>query len=83
LFYRDGSGILVAVEVKAAPTFTQGRSTPLFPAAGFVSHPWGRKYAVAPDGRRFLMIQALAPHTPDKLIVVENWLEELKAKSRK
>lgn len=28
-------------------------------------------------------IRPLATSTPDKLIVVENWFEELKAKSRK
>ena len=37
LFYRDGSGNLVAVEVKTKPTFSLGRSTPLFPASGFAS----------------------------------------------
>jgi hypothetical protein len=38
---------------------------------------------VSPDDRRFLMIRRFVPNAPDKLIVVENWFEELKAKSRK
>jgi hypothetical protein len=83
LFYRDGAGYLVAVEVKTNPTLSFGRSTPLFPAAGFkslVSAPW---YAVAPDDRRFLMVRPVAASNADKLIVVENWFEELKAKSRR
>jgi len=29
------------------------------------------------------MIRSLAPTIPDKLIVVDNWFEELKATSRK
>jgi hypothetical protein len=29
------------------------------------------------------MVRPLKTSTPDKLIVVENWFEELKAKSRK
>ena len=33
--------------------------------------------------RRFLMIRPLAASAPDKLIVVDNWFEELRAKSRK
>jgi Tol biopolymer transport system component len=80
LFYRDRSGYLVAVEVKTAPTFSLGRSTPLFPAGAFTSSVRGREYDVAPDDRRFLMIRPLAP---DNVIVVENWFEELKAKSQR
>ncbi len=78
LFYRDGAKNLVAVEVKTNPTFSLGRSMKLFPAAGFA---YG--FAVAPDDRRFLMIRPLATRMPDKLIFVDNWFEELKAKSRK
>src|SRR5213080_1030138 len=80
LFYRAASGDLVAVAINTNPRFSLGRSAALFPAAGFTSLRFGPQYAVAPDDRRFLMIRA---GTPDKLIVVENWFEELKAKSRK
>jgi len=80
LFYRAASGDLVAVEIHTQPRFSLGRSTALFPAAGFTSLRFGPQYAVAPDDRRFLMIRA---GTPDKLIVVENWFEELRAKSRR
>jgi serine/threonine protein kinase/dipeptidyl aminopeptidase/acylaminoacyl peptidase len=83
LFYRDRPGNLVAVEVKTSPTFFVGRTTLLFPAGGFVSDNSSLEYAVAPNDRRFLMIRPLATGTPDKLIVVENWFEELKAKSQK
>ena len=83
LFYRDGAGNLVAHEVQTTPTFSLGRSTALFPAGGFVSFGTSSEYAVASDDRRFLMIRPLATDTPDKLIVVENWFEELKAKLRK
>lgn len=82
LFYRDGAGYLVAVDVKTNPTFSLGRSTALFPAAGFESLETAPWYAVAPDDRRFLMVRPVAD-TADKLIVVDNWFEELKAKSRK
>ena len=39
----------------------------------------GAQYAVAPDDRRFLMIRPVVASTPDKLVVVENWFEELKS----
>ena len=83
LFYRDASGNLVAVEVNTSPTFSLGRATVLFPAARFTSLRFNPQYAVAPDDRRFLMIRPLETGTSDKLIVVENWFEELNAKSRK
>ncbi|MFL5640073.1 MAG: hypothetical protein ACJ78M_11920, partial [Gemmatimonadaceae bacterium] len=82
LFYRDASGNLVAVEVNTSPTFSLGRTTTLFPAAGFNSLRFTPQYAVSQDDRRFLMVRSLDTSTPDKLIVVENWFEELK-KSRK
>jgi serine/threonine-protein kinase len=78
LFHRDASGNLVAVEVNTSPTFSLGRATVLFPAARFTSLRFSPQYAVAPDDRRFLMIRPLETSTPDKLIVVENWFEELK-----
>lgn len=83
LFYRDAFANLVAAEVKTKPTFSLGRSTVLFPAAGFTSSRFIAQYAVASDDRRFLMIRSVASGTPDKLIVVENWYEELNPKLRK
>ncbi len=83
LFYRDASGNLVAVEVDTDPTFSVGRATVLFPAAGYTSRGFTQQYAVAPDDRRFLMVRPLESGSPDNIIVVENWFEELKAKSRK
>jgi eukaryotic-like serine/threonine-protein kinase len=78
LFYRDGAGYLVAVEVKPNPTFSLGHQTALFPAAGFKSLLWAPWYAVAPDDRRFLMVRPVAASNADKLIVIDNWFEELK-----
>ena len=83
LFYRDGSLNLVAVDVKTTPTFSLGQSTVLFPVGGYRSRTLDPEYAVSPDDRRFLMIRRFVPNAPDKLIVVENWFEELKTKSRK
>jgi len=83
LFYRDASGRLMSVEVKTNPTFSIGRSAPLFPAGGFVSDQFVAQYDVSPDDKRFLMIRPVGASAPDKLIVVDNWFEELKSKARK
>ena len=78
LFYRDGSGNLVAVGVNADLTFSVGRSRVLFPAAGYAALRFTPQYAVARDDRRFLMIRVLQTKSADNIIVVDNWFEELK-----
>jgi hypothetical protein len=84
MFYRDGAGYLVAVPVNTTPTFSVGRPVPLFQAGGFLSSISNEtQYDVSKDDRRFIMIRPVANNTPDKLIVVDNWFEELKGKSRK
>jgi hypothetical protein len=84
LFYRDGGGYLVAVPVNTNPTFSVGRPVPLFQANGFQSSSNSApQYDVSTDDRRFIMIRSVAGAAPDKLIVVDNWCEELKGKSRK
>jgi len=69
---------MVDVELNTSPPFSLVRTTILFPAAGFTTLRWNSQYAVSADDRRFLMIRPLQPKVPDKIIVVENWLEELK-----
>ena len=82
LFYRDGDANLVAAAVRSNPTFSVGSVAVLFSAAGFRAGG-GAQYSVSPDDRRFLMIRRSFASTAEKLVVVENWFEELKAKSRK
>ncbi len=83
LFYRDAAGNLVSVEVKTTPTFSVLRSLPLFSTRGYRNEGLSPQYAVSADDRRFLMIRPLTLTVPDKLVVIENWFEELKAKARK
>jgi Tol biopolymer transport system component len=83
LFYRDASGNLVAVEVNTNPTFSLGRATKLFPAAGFTKLRSTPQYAVGRDDQRFLMIRPMVNGPADKLIFVENWFEEVKLESRR
>jgi serine/threonine-protein kinase len=80
LFFRDAAGNLVAVEVKTNPTFSIGRSTVLFPAGEYRSYEGSQQYAVSADDSRFLMIRPVAGTGADKLIVVQNWVEELRSK---
>jgi len=79
LFYRDSSENLIAAELTTKPTFSVGRTTRLFPAGKFGASRYGSRYAVTSDGTRFLMARPLETSAPDKLVVVENWFEEVRA----
>jgi DNA-binding SARP family transcriptional activator len=80
LIYRDTSGDVMAVAVRTAPTFSFSKPRRLFVAKR--SEFLLNGYAVSPDGQRILMIRLVGAGVPDKLIVVENWFEELKARAR-
>jgi serine/threonine-protein kinase len=89
LFYLDESGLLTSVSVQTnGATFTAGAPTRIlntrYYAGSTILGLDLRAYDVAPDGQRFLMIkETAAPNqksteTQASLIVVLNWLEELK-----
>jgi hypothetical protein len=54
----------------------------LFPAGAYAAYEASPQYDVSPDGKRFLMMKAGTGTSTDRVIVVENWFEELKAKAR-
>ncbi len=83
LFYWNVAGEMVAAEVETEPTFSVGTRRVLFRDSTFVyaKNDDHRYYAVSPDDRRFLMLRPVevAEATSDgELILIENWLEELK-----
>ena len=79
LFYLDSTNTLTRVAVQTAPTFSAGIPTKVFDTRYFNGGP-GRSYDVSPDGQRFLMIKASGTEQAPSMVVVLNWLEELKAK---
>lgn len=74
----------MAVPVQLRPRFRAESPRPVFAGKYFGSGQLGaRTYDVSPDGQRFLMIkQAVSgeqmSETPPRIIVVQNWTEELK-----
>jgi len=81
IFYRAASGEMMAVPVTTTPAFTPGTPHALFPAGKYAHGPSYRAYDVSPDDRRFLMLSPASDSvtaTPTRLVVVENWLEELR-----
>lgn len=83
IFYRNASNQMVAAQVVTGSTFRVVSRSVLFDAAPFRPGGFGRGYDVAPDGRRFIMIRTGAhPDAPRELILVQNFVEELKAAAR-
>jgi hypothetical protein len=78
--YREPRGDVFAAAVRTAPTFSFDKPRRLFVAKR--SEFLFNGYTVSPDGQRFLMIRLVGAGVPDKLIVVENWFEELRGKGR-
>ena len=86
LYYRNG-GKMMAVSVETEPSFKPGIPEVLFEGSYFEPENKGRNYDISPDGERFLMIEGrpvkddeqVSEMSPRReLIIVENWLEEIK-----
>ena len=77
LFYRDGEAV-IAVNIQTDPSFTAGNPEVLFEGQ-YNLGPGGRTYDVSPDGERFLLIrQVEGASGTEQIIIVQNWIEELK-----
>jgi serine/threonine-protein kinase len=79
LFFLNDALDMIAVPVTLSPTFSSGIPQVLF-NAGFSLPALG--FAVSPDGKRFLMSRRVGGgvEVPDQLVVVQNYVEELKAR---
>jgi hypothetical protein len=90
LFYLDANGFLTSVPIVATgSTFARGNPSKVLATkyyAGFTELGLDlRGYDVSPDGKRFLMLkdspaESTAPTPTPSMIVVLNWLEELKTR---
>lgn len=84
LFYLAPDGALMAVPVDAhGASWNAGSPTKLLDGGFLYDAARGRgtrMYDVSPDGQRFLMIRDAGElrGVPPQIIVVQNWLEELK-----
>src|SRR5687768_9858934 len=79
LFFRTPQGDLVAASVDASSGFRVAGERQLFRTRDYASDSRHRAYSVSPDGRHFYFINVL-PGKPSQIIVITNWIEELKAK---
>jgi hypothetical protein len=75
----------MAAAVPSMPSFRAGNPTPLFESRSLVLDGrmfgnTGRTYHVSRDGQRFLMLKDTAAGETQQpgIIVVQNWIEELR-----
>jgi serine/threonine-protein kinase len=80
LFYKGGSGVLVAAQLSTVPTFSVTARTQLFDIGPFDGNQGHPRYQVTKDGQRFLMSAIPQTQGRAELVFVLNWLEELKAR---
>lgn len=84
LFYRAPTGAVMSVRIERGATWAASTPTKLFEGRYFLGGAtFVRTYDVSPDGQRFLMIKLGGEGSdetaaPASLIVVQNWLEEVK-----
>jgi len=83
LFYLNSRQEMVSVQVTPGPAFAVGEHKVLFPAAPFNVGGGYQLYDVTPDGKRFVMVRGAAATSETELVLVQNWFEELKARTRK
>ena len=71
---------MVAVPVKTEPTFAPGQPEVLFSATEFRAANNHTRYDVTTDDERFIMMRQGGEVDSGKLILVQNFFEELKAR---
>jgi eukaryotic-like serine/threonine-protein kinase len=85
LFYVSPKG-LMSLSAVTTPTFTPGRVSTLFEMTAYTASNQAntnRRMAVSPDGQRFLFLKTAATQAgpgqdSQRVLFVENWIEELK-----
>ena len=87
LFFRTLDGSMMRVEISTEPEFRPGNPESVIEPGSYYVSRFDRTYDISPDGQRFLMFKEGAASSADdpfagltRLIVVQNWFEELKAR---
>lgn len=75
LFYRRGDSVM-QVPIRLTPSFEAGAPREIFNMNDVVPGD-ARNYDVAPDGRRFVMVQGGRVAVPGAFHLVLNWLSDL------
>ena len=86
LFYIDGQNRLTVVAVQGASNFSAGNPMPMFTLSPVSNFSNGLPYDVTRDGQHFVVIKDAQAQrrqsndVPASMVVVLNWVEELKTR---
>jgi serine/threonine-protein kinase len=83
LFYLSAQNEMMSVQVAPGAAFTISPPKRLFSGAPYTVVAPVPSFDVSPDGTRFLMLRETAPAERNELVVVQNWVEEMRARTRK
>jgi serine/threonine-protein kinase len=83
LFYISAQNEMMSVEVPPGAVFSVSPPKRLFSTAPYTPIPPVPSFDVSPDNKRFLLLRETTPTDRNELIVVQNWVEETKARGRK
>ena len=79
LFYLSPANFMMGVQVEPETSWSNTTPVQILKTQYFESGVGSaRTFDISPDGRRFLMIKPGGDNGPQSLVVVQNWLEELK-----
>jgi serine/threonine protein kinase len=83
LFYLEGNAMMAA-EVHDTPAFSAGAPSRLFVnnSLNEILYLMGCRYAVSPDGQRFLVVETVPGDHPATIHVVQDWFTEIKDRQR-
>jgi serine/threonine-protein kinase len=84
LFYLSGQNEMMVVEVgrPAGGSFTFGQPRKLFSATPYSVIAPVPSFDLSPDDKRFLFLRETSPTERNELIVVQNWVDEMRARAR-
>jgi serine/threonine-protein kinase len=86
LFFTDATSHLVAAQLGRKGTFEVTSLRPLFDISGYLNPGFHQNYEVLPDGRGFLFMRSkVTGSKADEfpIVQVENWLADVRARTRK
>jgi len=81
LFYLSTQNEMMSVAVAPGAGFSISPPKRLFSTAPYTTNAPVPAFDVSPDDKRFLLLRETTPTDRNELIVVQNWVEEMKARA--
>ena len=83
LFYWSAGNKMMSVGIRPGSTFGFDQPRALFATTAYVSGGAVQPYDVSPDDKRFVMLRETSANERSEFIVVENWTQELRARTKR